>query len=112
MKPKILVLYKKEDEKKSLEEILSELVEKGVEIFFTDKKQSALDILKNEKPQLTLIDSNFDNQDFINTSVIMIYERKEKAVGEILIKPFHKHQVLETLMKHLDLSEIEIELPM
>lgn len=96
MKQKILILYKDQKEKDNLEEILSELVEKGVEIFFTDSTSNALEISTSEKPQLILIDPSFEG--FTGAT--------------ILVKPLNKEQILSICLKSLDLSEVVQELPM
>jgi hypothetical protein len=110
MKQKILVVYRTEEEKKELEEILVALVEKGFEILYTNHKATAKSLLATEKPRLAFVDAFFEPLEGKN--IVWIHERKERTGG--LSRPFHASKVLEICHQYLDFMHVDQsqELPM
>lgn len=99
---KILIADPDKDDRKELEQILQEIVEEGGELFFADKKEEALTILKRERPQLLLLDADLMGGDpalwkVEGVHLILMCRKKDLAhtAEQVLHKPFKAHQVLE-----------------
>ena len=99
---KILIVNSHVDEREELEQILQEIVQEGGELFFADKIEDGLAIMKKESPPLILINAQLIGEDrstWIQEGVHVIFIRRKSAVGvngeNDLSKPFKAHQVLE-----------------
>ncbi len=97
---KILIISGQRSEREALEQALQEVVEGGAELFVAEKRGDALEIIKNEVPQLVFLDAEgVDDQgwDHEGVHVVWIYPRgvEGQAGKDCLHKPLKPHQVLE-----------------
>jgi DNA-binding NtrC family response regulator len=87
---KILIVDANMQDREQLEQILQEIVEEGGELFFVDKREDGLAILKKEHPQLVFLENSFlgdDEKAWIQEGVHLVFMHE--------IKPFETTKVLE-----------------
>lgn len=111
MKKKIVVLYKKVEDKDTFAQIFEDVVQQGVEIFFCENQEDAQKILESEQPHLFIVDEHFEiPQQKVPT--LVLHDKKERKEG--LQRPLHKSHVLEKCLPLLDLAHLENpqEIPM
>ena len=57
MQQKILVATEHKDDLEQLEEILSDFLERGGELLFAKKREEAIKLMKQAKPQILFLDN-------------------------------------------------------
>ena len=109
MRNKILVVESDLAAREQLENILQEIVEEGGELFFTDKREDALAIVKKERPAVVLLASNLMGESKATwiqegVRVILTLPRgvSDSSGEESLSKPFRPNQVLEKCREYLN----------
>lgn len=102
MRNKVLIVNANAEEKAEFEKILEKMVDDGGEIFFAEKKEDGLSIIRNEHPQLVFLDrslmgSNEKEWEFEGVHVVVLLEKKEEAFSDedAIFKPLKRHRVLE-----------------
>jgi DNA-binding response OmpR family regulator len=99
---KILIVDANAEDREQLEQILQEIVEEGGELFFADKREDGLAILKKERPPLVFLDAPFVGEDkgvweHEGVHLILMLQKSEarQTKEDFVLKPFKRHQVLE-----------------
>lgn len=100
MRNKILIVDDNANDRDELEQILQEIVEEGGELFFTEKREEGIAILKKEHPQLVFLEANLvgEKNAWIHTGVhVILMQSKndlQQTTGDFLLKPLKRYQVL------------------
>ena len=100
MQRKILVATANQQEAEQIEEILTEFLEKGGELLWAKKRDEALRLLKESKPQILFLDNALvgksDEWLVGNTQIILIRNIEDNAMhGEDFVdRPLKKEQVM------------------
>lgn len=101
MRNKILIVDEQVEDREELGQILQEVMEEGGELFFADKREDGIAILKQEIPQLVLLNFTMegDKKEWTYEGVHVIYMRPrhagEQNQEESIFKPFKRAQVLQ-----------------
>ena len=97
---KIVVIAFDVKEQALIEEMLYEMVSRGVELFFVATLEHGLEVMEREQPQLIFMDSS------LREKVGKRYEERVVFVGEgtTLKRPLQKELVLEVCGRLLDLG--------
>jgi len=102
MRNKILIIYAHAQERDQLEQFLQEIIEEGGELFFADKRENGIAIIKKEHPQLVFLDSLLAGEDakaWMHEGVRIIFMRHKNEYHhkeeDVVFKPLKSHQVLE-----------------
>jgi len=110
MHKKILIVTSDRQEKEKIETIFEEMMEKGGELLFVDKKEDIMPLLDKEHPQLVFLDGDLMGSDTFPEIAEMhiVWIRKKgdaRMEGEdTLFKPFTAHDVVAKCRQVMDLS--------
>jgi len=93
MKYKVLIALEKEAERAHFEDVLQEIVQKGVELFFAFDLAGALLIIEKEKPSLAFVQSSWlsNESDWQKEGVHLVQVAQPLKARQILEKC---HEVL------------------
>ncbi len=101
MRNKILIVDADRQDREELEQILQEIVEEGGELFFADKREDGIAILKKEQPQLVFLDAHLvgEEDNWIHEGVHIILMRNKHELQQksedFVLKPLKRYQVLQ-----------------
>lgn len=102
MRNKVLVVDANPDERAELEQILQDVVDAGGEIFFAERREDGIAIMKKEHPQLVFLDSSLvgENEDEwvyggVHIVVMRFKNEPHQKSEDFVLKPLKAHQVLE-----------------
>jgi len=101
MRNKILIVDAHAEDKDQLEQMLQEIVEAGGELFFTEKREEGIAILKKENPQLVFLDVNLIGEksawiyEGVHITLMQSKNDIQQKDEDVLFKPFTRYQVLE-----------------
>jgi DNA-binding response OmpR family regulator len=101
MRNKILIVDANVEDREQLEQMLQEIVEEGGELFFTEKREEGVAILKKEHPQLVFLDATLigEKSAWMHEGIHVIFMQRKHDIQQknedFLLKPFTRYQVLE-----------------
>lgn len=102
MRNKVLIVDANAKDRNELEQILQEVVDEGGEIFFAEKKEEGITIVKKERPQLVFLDTGLigeNEEEWVWEGVHVVVMRsrndKQQKSEDFVLKPLKRHQILE-----------------
>jgi hypothetical protein len=102
MRNKVLVVDADAKGREQFKQFLQEIIEEGGELFFSEKREDALAIIKREHPQLVFLDSSLVGENlqvWVDKGVhVVLMRHKQEAHGkdeDCVFKPLHSHLILE-----------------
>lgn len=109
MRNKILIVGANLHKDGDFENMLQDVVEAGGELFFAEKTEDGLSILKKEKPQLVFLDAHLIGADHKlwlcqGVHIVLMRHKHEPDFGiqDCIFKPIRYRQVLERCLAVLD----------